>query len=104
MKDRVLTDIGAKEPLTDWSSIDWKKIKKRVKNLRQRIYRAGGLSGLMGKLSRSVLRGGEHGDVLPLTRQEGLRCVPLMNLLLSSGRQEVSCRSRMIMTNLIDGM
>jgi RNA-directed DNA polymerase len=40
VKDRVLTDIGAKEPLTDWYSIDWKKVNKRVKNLRQRIYRA----------------------------------------------------------------
>jgi hypothetical protein len=28
-----------------------------------------GLSRLMGKLSRAVLRGGGHGDVFPLTRQ-----------------------------------
>ena len=40
MKDRVLKDIGAKEPLQDWASINWQKVKKRVKNLRQRIYRA----------------------------------------------------------------
>jgi RNA-directed DNA polymerase len=33
-------DIGAKEPLQDWADIDWKKVKQRVKNLRQRIYRA----------------------------------------------------------------
>ena len=32
--------IGAKEPLQDWARIDWKAVKKRVKNLRQRIYRA----------------------------------------------------------------
>ena len=38
MKDRVRQDIGAKEPLQDWASIDWSKVKKRVKNLRQRIY------------------------------------------------------------------
>ena len=40
MKDRVQPDIGAKELLTDWNTIDWKLVKKRVKNLRQRIYRA----------------------------------------------------------------
>ena len=40
MKDRVQQDIGAKELLTDWNAIDWKLVKKRVKNLRQRIYRA----------------------------------------------------------------
>ncbi len=34
-------DIGAKETnLTNWSEIDWKIVMKRVKNLRQRIYRA----------------------------------------------------------------
>lgn len=40
MKDRDHTVIGAKEPLQDWASIDWKAVKNRVKNLRQRIYRA----------------------------------------------------------------
>lgn len=46
MKDRVqaepkgTADIGAKEPLQDWADIDWRQIKKRVKNLRRRIYRA----------------------------------------------------------------
>lgn len=46
MKDRVQQDdsvpqdIGAKAPLQDWDSIDWKLVKKRVRNLRQRIYRA----------------------------------------------------------------
>lgn len=40
MKDRFKLEIGAKEPLTDWTTIQWKSIKKRVKNLRQRIYRA----------------------------------------------------------------
>ncbi len=40
MKDRILPDIGMKEPLKDWSDIDWKTVKKRVRNLRQRIYRA----------------------------------------------------------------
>ena len=41
MKDRVLRDIGAKgHHLQDWHSIDWKLVRRRVKNLRQRIYRA----------------------------------------------------------------
>jgi RNA-directed DNA polymerase len=39
-KDRVHLDIGPKEPLLDWSDIDWRKVKKRVRNLRQRIFRA----------------------------------------------------------------
>src|SRR4028118_1001210 len=40
VKDRVGNDIGASELLQDWSTIDWKAVKKRVRNLRQRIYRA----------------------------------------------------------------
>lgn len=40
MKDRVQQDIGAKETLTEWSHIDWMTVMKKVKNLRQRIYRA----------------------------------------------------------------
>jgi RNA-directed DNA polymerase len=40
VKDRVSNDIGAKEPLQNWASINWKSVKKRVRNLRQRIYRA----------------------------------------------------------------
>jgi len=31
---------GLKKPLEDWSQIDWKKIFKAVRNLRQRIFRA----------------------------------------------------------------
>lgn len=40
MKDRFSNEIGAKEPLKEWSDIDWKIVKKRVRNLRRRIYRA----------------------------------------------------------------
>ena len=40
MKDRVSNDIGASEPLKEWADINWKLVKKRVRNLRQRIYRA----------------------------------------------------------------
>jgi RNA-directed DNA polymerase len=40
VKDRVRKDIGTKEALTQWSDINWKTVNKRIKNLRQRIYRA----------------------------------------------------------------
>jgi RNA-directed DNA polymerase len=40
VKDRVQQDIGAKEPLQEWADIEWKSVKKRIRNLRQRIYRA----------------------------------------------------------------
>ncbi|WP_226583346.1 group II intron reverse transcriptase/maturase [Microseira wollei] len=40
MKDRVSNDIGTKEPLKTWESINWKLVNRRIKNLRQRIYRA----------------------------------------------------------------
>jgi RNA-directed DNA polymerase len=40
VKDRVVTDIGAKELEDKWATFNWKLIRKRVKNLRQRIYRA----------------------------------------------------------------
>jgi RNA-directed DNA polymerase len=40
VKDRVRNDIGAKESLNNWADIKWKPIKRRVRNLRQRIYRA----------------------------------------------------------------
>ena len=40
MKDRVHLDIGAGTSIQNWASINWKQVKKRVRNLRQRIYRA----------------------------------------------------------------
>lgn len=40
MKDRVQQDIGAKKTLTEWSHIEWMTVMNKVKNLRQRIYRA----------------------------------------------------------------
>ncbi len=40
MKDRVNKDIGTKEQPLDWAVIDWESVKKKVRNLRQRIYRA----------------------------------------------------------------
>lgn len=41
MQDRVNFDIGAPEPTgIDWNAIDWASVNQKVKNLRQRIYRA----------------------------------------------------------------
>lgn len=40
MKDRASIGIGVNGHLQDWSSINWRSVKKRVRNLRQRIYRA----------------------------------------------------------------
>lgn len=40
VKDRVNQDIGAKKLLEDWADIDWRLVDKRVRNLRQRIFRA----------------------------------------------------------------
>jgi RNA-directed DNA polymerase len=40
VQDRVSNGIGTKEPLKDWATINWKLVNKRVRNLRQRIYRA----------------------------------------------------------------
>ena len=40
MKDRARKGIGIKTSAIDWNSIDWKKVEKRVRNLRRRIYRA----------------------------------------------------------------
>ena len=46
MKDRVqavptgAADIGVQGQLQEWADIDWRAVKKHVKNLRQRIYRA----------------------------------------------------------------
>lgn len=40
MQDRVIQDIGAEGPEPDWDTIDWSSVEEKVKNLRQRIYRA----------------------------------------------------------------
>jgi RNA-directed DNA polymerase len=40
MKDRVQLDIGIEEQLQDWADINWRLVEKRVRNLRQRIFRA----------------------------------------------------------------
>lgn len=40
MKDRVSRDIGTTTSALEWTDIEWPSVMKRVKNLRQRIYRA----------------------------------------------------------------
>ena len=40
MQDRVNQDIGAEGPELGWDTIEWSAVEERVKNLRQRIYRA----------------------------------------------------------------
>jgi len=40
VQDRVTSDIGAPDQLGDWNSIDWETVNQKVRNLRQRIYRA----------------------------------------------------------------
>ena len=45
----AMTTNGPKKPLEDWSQINWRKVNKMVKNLRQRIFRARRL-GLFCKL------------------------------------------------------
>jgi len=46
VKDRVCKDIGTGKPLQNWVDINWKLIKKRVRNLRQRIVLLKTVSGI----------------------------------------------------------
>lgn len=50
--------IGAREPLTDWGTINWRTVGKRIKNLRRRIYRAsqGGQWNKVRSLMKLMLR------------------------------------------------
>ena len=69
MQDRVITDIGAPESLQDWKAIDWQQVRKRVKNLRQRIYRATqkGEWKQVRNLQKLMMR--SHANLLLSTRQ-----------------------------------
>jgi RNA-directed DNA polymerase len=40
LKDRIRNDIGELGQALDWESIDWNTVERKVKNLRQRIFRA----------------------------------------------------------------
>ncbi|MFB2979055.1 reverse transcriptase N-terminal domain-containing protein [Microseira sp. BLCC-F43] len=84
MKDRVSNDIKAKEPLEKWESINWKLVNKRIRNLRQRIYRS--------------TQNGQWNKVRSLMK---LTIRSYSNLLLSVGR--VTQENQGKRTNGIDG-
>jgi hypothetical protein len=60
------------QPLYGWSTLNWKKIERRVFKLQTRIYRAQGMHDkhqtieepCEGKLSRTVLQPSQGGDTL----------------------------------------
>lgn len=58
MKDRAVNGIGTEEATVTWSSIDWRRVTQRVKNLRQRIYRATRMQqwNLVRSLTKLLLR------------------------------------------------
>lgn len=69
MKDRVSPDIGAEEPTQDWDDIDWSTVNNKVKNLRQRIYRATqeGQWNRVRSLKKLMMR--SHANLLLSTRK-----------------------------------
>ena len=68
MKDRVTSDIGATGPHDVWAAIDWRRARQRVKNLRQRIYRAteNGQWNTVRSLMKLMLR--SHSNLLVAVR------------------------------------
>lgn len=69
MKDRVTHDIGATGLHPEWCDIDWKRARQRVKNLRQRIYRAteNGQWNKVRSLTKLMLR--SHSNLLVSVRR-----------------------------------
>ncbi len=69
MQDRVTSDIGAEGPDRDWNAIDWAQVEEKVKNLRQRIYRATqeGQWNRVRSLKKLMLR--SHANLLLSTRR-----------------------------------
>lgn len=69
MKDRVLPDIGTEEPTQDWNDIEWSSVNNKVKNLRQRIYRATqeGQWNRVRSLKKLMMR--SHANLLLSTRR-----------------------------------
>lgn len=69
MKDRVCQDIGAERQLQDWADIDWTLVEERVRNLRQRIFRAteNGQWNLVRSLMKLMLR--SHSNLLHSVRK-----------------------------------
>jgi hypothetical protein len=76
------TPVNGATAHTDWNTVDWRRAERRVRNLRQRIFRASQqgdhckaaslqnerrrndpLEPCAGKLARTVLRGRGHSDV-----------------------------------------
>ena len=57
MQDNVLAN-GAEGRTIDWNAVNWRKVEKAVRNLRQRIFRVNLLEPCAGKLASTVLRGG----------------------------------------------
>jgi RNA-directed DNA polymerase len=69
VQDRVTPDIGAEGPHLDWDAIDWAQVEGRVKNLRQRIYRATqqGRWNQVRSLKKLMMR--SHANLLLSTRR-----------------------------------
>ena len=69
MKDRVTHDIGATGLPPEWSDIDRQGARQRVKNLRQRIYRAteNGQWNKVRSLTKLMLR--SHSNLLVSVRR-----------------------------------
>jgi len=61
-------DIGATEPFEEWADIDWRRAQRRVKNLRQRLYRAteNGQWNKVRSLTKLMLR--SHSNLLVSVR------------------------------------
>lgn len=97
MKDRVNQDIGTKGLRLDWDDIDWQLIEKRIKNLRQRIFRATkcGKWNQVRSLIKLMLR--SHSNLLhsvrKVTQQNKGRKTPGLDhqrVLTSRGRAQLT--------------
>jgi RNA-directed DNA polymerase len=63
------TANGLKKPLEDWSQINWQKVNKMVKNLRQRIFRARELGNFCKLRSLQKLMQRSHANLLLSVRR-----------------------------------
>ncbi len=60
---------GLKKPLEDWSQINWRKVNKVVKNLRQRIFHARKLSNFRKLRSLQKLMQKNYANLLLSVRR-----------------------------------
>jgi RNA-directed DNA polymerase len=69
VKDRVGNDIGPTELADEWNAINWQSVKRRVRNLRQRIFRAteNGEWNQVRSLMKLMLR--SHANLLSSVRK-----------------------------------